>query len=78
MALHPDIRKFWENQGYYKIREVEWGYGRIIGWANTSENGRERGHIIYMVEDGVFTHYIAGGTYYEPEALRVIKLAAFL
>jgi hypothetical protein len=73
--IHPDIRKFWEEQGYYKIREVEWDSARIVaGWASNS-NGS---YILYLLENGVATHYIAGGKYSEQEALRIIKLAAFL
>jgi len=74
MALHPDIRKFWEEQGYFNIREYQWDGRNILGWASASDGD----HIIYLLEGSVATHYIAGGTYYEPEALRIIKLAAFL
>jgi hypothetical protein len=78
MSLHPDIRKFWEGQGYFNLRESQWGDDRIIGWATIEKANGKRHNIIYLLEGGIATHYITGGTYYEPEALRIIKLAAFL
>jgi hypothetical protein len=72
--LHPEIHKFWKDQGYFNIREYQWDGRNILGWASNS-NGS---NILYLLENGVTTHYIAGGKYNEQEALRIIKLKAFL
>ena len=68
--MHPDIKKFWENAGYVltevpKLSNFEWWAGVHLLVASFDESNG----MIYIFN---------GQKYSESEALKVIKLKAFL
>ena len=77
--LHPDIRKFWEDHGHNICKEPIFASNAQI-WC---EDNADHAIIVAIVfdagtENELVVYRFGDITYDEPEALRIIKLAAFL
>lgn len=76
--MHPDIKTFLEKKG--KIRKMTEPSG---GWTNVpfyflDQEGTTRSDLIAAPFGTIITYYLGDNWYFEEEAIKVIKLKAFL
>jgi hypothetical protein len=76
IELHPEIVKFWEDQGY-DCSNLERRYNTIFAHKGNQSTMRA---ICYEFDYGNWVYFINGVSkrYTEKEILRLIKLKAFL
>jgi hypothetical protein len=81
--IHQEIKKFWEDLGYNVDCDVLVGPGSAeldgyIYWTAEIPNETMREMIAITLGNGTNIYYFDGNKYAEQEALRIIKLKAFL
>jgi len=83
MTIHPEIRKFWEDQGYTVGDAIDSLHDNsscqyILAFKVSYMNYTQRIKIIGHIVNNIIEYYLFGRFRSEQETLRIIKMKAFL